>query len=142
MQIKDASFISRGSCTLPPRPDITPDALLAELQQLWGPRGFEVYKTALIGADLVLKKSGWTGVAIKIAQSPQSTVIRFNPIAPSVLVRLLAMGLLPLLIVYFNSWKPLLAEFRAYLEQSALVRGQLGPGAMPGGQLGPGGFGG
>ncbi|MBK8255319.1 MAG: hypothetical protein IPK82_22010 [Polyangiaceae bacterium] len=137
MQINDAGFWSRGTCTLPPSPHITPDTLLQDLQAAWGPRGFEVYKTALIGADLVLKKSAWTGIAIKILHSPQSTVIRFNPFAPSVLVRLMAMGLIPLLIAYYNAWKPLLGEFRSYLEQSPFLRGQMGGGQYPAGQLNP-----
>ena len=54
MQIKDPGFFSRGACILPYSPHITPDSLLQELQQAWGPRGSEVYKTALIGAERVL----------------------------------------------------------------------------------------
>jgi len=138
MQIKDAGFWSRGTATLPPSPHITPDTLLQDLTQAWGPRGFEVYKTALIGADLVLKKSGWTGIAIKILHSSQATTIRFNPFAPSVLVRLMAMGLIPLLIAYFNAWKPLLVEFRGYLEQSPFLRGQQMAGPGYAGQMGQG----
>jgi hypothetical protein len=125
MEIKDAGFWTRGTATMPPSPHITPETLIQDLQQFFGPRGFEVYKTALLGADVVLKKSGWTGIAIKIQQSAQGTTLRFNPFAPSVFVRLLAMGLIPLLIAYYNSWQPLLREFRGYLEQSPLLRGQL-----------------
>lgn len=136
MQIKDAGFWTRGAATLPPSPHITIETLIQDLQAYWGPRGFEVYKTALIGADVVLKKSGWTGIAIKIAHGPQSTILRFNPFAPSALVRIFAMGLIPLLIAYFNAWKPLLAEFRVYLEQSPFLRGQMGGGYA--GQMGPG----
>ena len=138
MQIKNAGFFTRGTCTLPPSPHITPDTLLADLQQMWGPRGYEAYKSALIGIDLCLKKSGWTGIGIKIIHSPQATVIRFNPFAPSVLVRLFAMGMIPLLIAYFNAWKPMLLEFCSYLEQSPLIRGQMGYGQQPMGQMGPG----
>lgn len=138
MQIKDPGFFSRGACILPYSPHITPDSLLQELQQAWGPRGYEVYKTALIGADLVLKKSAWTGIAIKISHSPQSTTLKFNAFSPSVFVRLMAMGFIPLLIVYFNSWKPLIQEFRGYMEQSAFLRGQMGGGQYPAGQMGPG----
>jgi hypothetical protein len=138
MQIKDAGFWSRGAATLPPSPHITPETLIQDLTQAFGPRGYTAYKTALIGADVVLKKSGWTGIAIKIAHGPQSTVLRFNPFAPSVLVRLFAMGLIPLLIAYYNSWKPLLGEFRQYLEQSPFLRGQMGGGPGYAGQMGPG----
>ena len=136
MQIKDAGFWSRGAATLPPSPHITIETLIQDLQAYWGPRGFEVYKTALIGADIVLKKSGWTGIAIKIAHGPQSTILRFNPFAPSALVRIMAMGLIPLLIAYYNAWKPLLGEFRQYLEASPFLRGQMGGGYA--GQMGPG----
>ncbi len=125
MQYSDAGFWSRGNIMLSPSPHITPDSLLQDLTQAFRPRGCEVYKTALIGADLVLKKSAWTGIAIKIQHAPNGTSIRFNPFAPSVLVRLMAMGLIPLLIAYYNAWKPFLAEFRAYAEQSAFLRGQM-----------------
>jgi hypothetical protein len=126
MQIKEAGFWSRGTITLPPSPHITPDTLVQELQQSWGPRGFEVYKSALIGIDLVLKKSAATGLGIKIIHSPQSTIIRFNPFAPSVFVRLISMGLIPILIIYYNSWKPLIGEFCAYVPQSPFFHGQMG----------------
>ncbi len=138
MQIKPAGFWSRGTAMLPPSPHITPDSLVNELKQVWGPRGFDAYKTALLGADVVLKKSGWTGIAIKINHSPQGTTLRFNPFAPSFLVRLLAMGLIPLLIAYYNSWQPLLQEFMAYLQQSPFMNGQMGQGAYPAGQMGQG----
>ena len=131
MQIKDPGFFSRGKIILPPSPHITPDSLLQELQQQWGPRGYEVYKTALIGADLVLKKSGWTGIAMKINQGPAQTEIIYNAFSPSVFVRLLAMGLIPLLIVYSNSWKPLLQDFRMYVQSSPFWGGQLQGGGYP-----------
>jgi len=126
MQIKDPSFFGRGRLTLPLRQDITPDSLLAELQQTWGPSGFEVYKTALFGADVVLKKTGFTGIALKINHSPMSTEILYNPLAPSAFARIFFMGLIPLLIVYNNSWKPLLAEFKRYLQTSPFFGGQMG----------------
>lgn len=136
MQIKDAGFWTRGTAAMPPSPHINIETLIQDLTQYWGPRGYTVYKTALIGADIVLKKSGWTGIAIKILQSPQGTTLRFNPFAPSALVRIMAMGLIPLLIAYYSSWKPLLAEFRGYLEQSPFLRGQMGGGYA--GQMGQG----
>ena len=58
MQYSDAGFWPRGNIMLSPSPHITPDSLLQDLTQAFRPRGCEVYKTALIGADLVLKKSG------------------------------------------------------------------------------------
>ena len=131
---------------MPPSPHITADSLVHELTQSWGSRGVTAYKTALIGADVVLKKSGWTGIAIKISHTPQSTTLLFNSFAPSFLVRMFAMGLIPVLILNPTAWKPFLREFRGYLEGAPFFRGQLGGhghapqmGAPPGyAQLPPG----
>jgi len=124
MQIKDPGFFSRGAIVLPPSPHITPDTLLQDLQQAFGGRGCEVYKTALIGADLVLKRSGWTGLALKIKHGHSGTEILFNAFAPSVLVRLMAMGIIPILILRAGSWKSLQNDFKAYAQGSAMLNGQ------------------
>lgn len=121
MQIKDPGFFTRGKIILPPSPDLTVEMVLQDLSQFAKSKSYEVYKTALIGADLVLKRSGWTGIAIKIKHSAQDTVILFNPFAPSALVRLMAMGLIPLLVLYFTSWKEMLGEFKAFAGQSPLL---------------------
>jgi hypothetical protein len=126
MQVSDPGFFSRGKGVMAPSPHITADALVAELTQSWGPRGMTAYKTALIGADVVLKKSAWTGIAIKIKHGPQSTELLFNAFAPSALVRMFAMGLITMLILKPMSWKPMLKDFRAYLEGAPYFRGQMG----------------
>ncbi len=138
MQIKDPGLFSRGKITLAPSAHVTPDALMAELQQVWGTQGFEVYRTALLGADLVLKRSAWTGISLKIKHGPQSTDILFNAFAPSVWVRLFSMGVIPVLILYFKSWTPLLREFAVWAPTSPLLTGQMGAGARPAGQMGQG----
>jgi hypothetical protein len=49
------------------------------------------------------------------------------------------MGLIPLLIIYNNAWKPLLREFRAYVETSPIWGGsQMQAGMQPAGMLPPG----
>jgi len=136
MQIKDPGMFSRGKILLPPSPHINADSLMQELQNSWGGQGFTVYKTALIGADLVLKKSGWTGIALKVNQSPAQTEILFNAFAPSALVRILAMGIIPILIVNSTSWKPLLAQFKTYVQSSPFFTGQMAGAAHP--QMGAG----
>ena len=134
MQIKDPGMFSRGKIILPPSPHINADSLVQELQNSWGGQGFEVYKTALIGADLVLKKSGWTGLALKVNQSQAQTEILFNAFSPSFFVRLLAMGLIPVLIINSTSWKPLIAQFKSYVQSSPFFTGQMAGAAS--GQLG------
>jgi hypothetical protein len=133
-QIKDPGFFSRGKILMSPSPHVTPDTMLQEMQQYWAQQGCQVYKTALIGADLILKRSGWTGVAIKIKQGPTQTEIIFNAFSPSVLVRLFAMGLIPILILQGGAWKRMIADFKTYAQASPLLNGQM-QGAAAWGQM-------
>ena len=114
MQIKPPGLFSRGKIAIGfPAHHITPDSLVDELGRAWAPQGFTVYKSALIGLDVVLKKSGWTGVGLKIKQNNGMTELAYNAFAPSAMVRVMAMGLIPILIVNSTSWKPLLRSFAA-----------------------------
>ena len=124
MQIKPPGGFSRGKITLGgPAPHITPEALLHELTQYWGAGGFTVYKSALVGLDVAIKKSGWSGIAIKIKQDGTGTVLAYNAFSPSAMVRMLALGLIPLLILNAKSWKPLLRDFEQYVQGSPFFGG-------------------
>ncbi len=124
MQIKQPGGFSRGKIILGgPAPHITPEALLQELTQYWGSQGFQVYKSALVGLDVAIKKSGWTGVAIKIKQDGTGTVLAYNAFSPSAMVRMLALGLIPLLILNAKSWKPMLRDFEKYVQGSPFFGG-------------------
>lgn len=143
MKISPPGMFSRGKLELGPASHITPDSLLQELTSTWVPQGFTVYKSALVGVDVVLKKSGWTGVALKLKPSNGHMVIAYNAFSPSAFVRMLAMGLIPLLIINASSWKPLLRKFEEYVKTSnyfggahALASG--GQGQLPAGQPQPG----
>jgi hypothetical protein len=126
MQITPPGAFSRGKITLgTTAPHITPDSLLQELTQQWGPQGFQVYKSALVGVDVALRKSGWTGVAIKIKQTPAGTELVYNAFAPSALVRMMALGLIPILIINAKAWKPLLRAFEQYVQASPFFGGQM-----------------
>jgi hypothetical protein len=130
MQIKPPGLFSRGKISLGlAAHHITPDSLVQELGQAWASQGCTVYKSALIGIDCVLKKSGWTGIGIKIKQNNGMTELVYNAFAPSAMVRVLAMGLIPILIVNSTSWKPMLRSFEAYVQNAPYFNaGQLGGG--------------
>ena len=130
MEIKPPGLFSRGKIIIGfPAPHITTQTLVDELGRAWGPQGFQVYRSALIGLDVVLKKSGWTGVGIKIKQNNGNTELAYNAFAPSAMVRVLAMGLIPILIVNSTSWKPLLRSFELYVQSSPYFNaGQLAGG--------------
>ncbi|MDQ7778927.1 MAG: hypothetical protein RDV41_04375 [Planctomycetota bacterium] len=103
------------------KPDMTADKLLEIFKKQFGGK-YEVYKTKLIGADIIVKKSGWTGVAIKILQSSGQTILRFNAMSPSALVRVLQLGLIPLLFLYFGPWGRIVAEVEAFIKGSSELK--------------------
>jgi hypothetical protein len=123
-------MFSRGKISLGPASHITPDSLLQELTASWAPQGFKVYKSALLGVDVIIKKSAWTGVAIKIKPNAGNVDIAYNAFSPSAGVRMLMLGLIPVLIINANAWKPLLRRFEQYVQGSNYFGGsaQLGGG--------------
>ena len=100
--------------TLRHNPSLTKDKLLELFQKRFGGT-YEVYETKLLGADLVVKKSGYTGVAVKLLQKSDSTAIRYGAFAPSAWVRVLLYGLIMYLFVR-NGWKALTAEVKEFIE--------------------------
>ncbi len=122
MQIKRPGLFSRGKVILDrPSPHITPDSLLQELTQSWGPRGATVYRSALPLIDVTLKQSAWTGVGLKIKQSPTETTVVYGPFSPSVFARMVGGPL----ILWFTSWGKLLREFEGYVQGSPYFGGMM-----------------
>jgi hypothetical protein len=99
------------------RPDLTIEKTLQILETAFGSK-YKVYATKLLGADIVVKKSGWTGVAFKIVQKEGKTNIKYWAMSPSAFVRMLGLGLIPLLILYYSSWKKMQNEIKSFLEAS------------------------
>ncbi|MGD0577258.1 MAG: hypothetical protein ABSA74_04240, partial [Candidatus Staskawiczbacteria bacterium] len=64
-------------------PSLTKEKLKTVLSTHFSPIGYEVDYSSLIGADIYIKKSGWTGVAIKLKQESDATFLRINGYAPS-----------------------------------------------------------
>jgi hypothetical protein len=76
---------------------------------------YEVYETKLFGADFVIKKSGSTGVSVRLVKKSDKTYLRFGAFAPSAAMRFLLYGLIFYLFV-MKSWKKMTAEVREYIE--------------------------
>jgi hypothetical protein len=79
---------------------------------------YEVYETALLGADFVVRKSGWTGVSVRLIQKKDKTKIIYAAFAPSLAVRLLFMGIIPMLICYATVWKDIQKEIGEFIESA------------------------
>lgn len=100
---------------LPHMPELT----AAALQEMFAKHfegTYEVYKTMLLGADFVIKKSSWSGVSVKLIQKKNKTIIRFGGMSPAAWARILANGLIPLLILYFTTWKTMQKEVEAFIK--------------------------
>ena len=65
----------------------------------------------------VLKKSAFSGVGFSIKYKKDKTIILYGAFAPSFFIRLLQPGVIPLLILWFSSWKSLQQEVKDFLEQ-------------------------
>ena len=80
---------------------------------------YEVYKSNLIGADFVVKKSGWTGVSVRLVQKKDKTMLVYAAFAPSAAVRILLMGLIPMLVCYATVWKDIQKEVKEFIESNS-----------------------
>jgi hypothetical protein len=101
--------------------EISKEAVLAVFQKFFAGR-YEVYASGLIGIDFAVKKSGWTGCGVRVKPKGGQTTIVYNAFAPSALVRVLAMGLIPILILWLTSWKAMTAEVKGFLESAPELR--------------------
>ena len=111
------------------QPDLRPDELLSALEEAF-PQ-YAVYESALLGIDLVVKKTGWTGVGVKLVQKKDRTFVRLNGMSPSVFARFLLNGLLPMLILSLGPWKRAVQEVSQFLAGETLLLAppaQSGPG--------------
>lgn len=79
--------------------------------------GYTVFAPALVGVDLVIKKTHWTGLKLTVTPFESGTTLIFNPFAPTTLTRMLCKSLLPVLVLPSGAWKAFGQEFVSWLEQ-------------------------
>ena len=94
-------------------PSLTKQVLFEKLEEHFKAKGYTVKMSKLIGADVTIDKSSWTGVAIKIKQKEGKTMLRVNGYAPSVAVRLLMYGIITMLIL-MPKWNALIKEVKEF----------------------------
>lgn len=101
-------------------PTLTKEKLNKILSAKFSTMGYEVGFSNLIGADIYIKKSGWTGVSIKLKQKADTTFLRINGYAPSVAVRLLIYGIITILIL-LPKWKKLEKEVKDFVTSEEFI---------------------
>jgi hypothetical protein len=95
-------------------PLLTIEKLETSLSSFFEPKGYEVRTSRAFGGYITVKKSGWTGVIVKLKQKTDSTFLRINGYAPSIAVRLLLYGLITILIL-LPKWRNLEDEVKEYV---------------------------
>lgn len=84
------------------------EELLEKLELEFSQRkGYQTYTTALWGADIVIRKSAFVGVSIKLKQKSNKTSIRVTGMIPSAWGRLLS-GLWMVFLI--GKWNKLIKE--------------------------------
>lgn len=101
-------------------PSLTKEKLTNILSVYGKPKGYEVGASSLIGADVFVKKSGWTGVTIKMKQKADGTTFKVYGYAPSMAVRLLIYGVITILILR-PKWKQLENEIVSFIESEPFL---------------------
>jgi hypothetical protein len=73
----------------------------------------------MIGKNFfIVKKSGWTGVTVKLKKKNNEAYIQTFGMFPGVFPRILGMGLIPILIMQATTWKKLLKEINDFIKSS------------------------
>ncbi len=106
---------------IPKKPELTPEKAYEIFSSKFGSK-YEVYMSKLPRLDFAMKKSAWSGIAVKIVQKEDKTIIRYGAFAPSAFVRMLQLGLIPLLVLWFTSWKDMQNEVKEFIESDPAFR--------------------
>lgn len=109
-----------ATVTVAHHPELTVEGAMEVFRSHFAGR-YDVYKTAFLKRDFVVKKSGWTGVGVKLQQEANATTFVFTPLMPSMILQLLAGGLISYLFLR-PSWKALEDEVRSFIENAADFR--------------------
>ena len=78
---------------------------------------YEVYKTMFLNRDFLVKKSGWTGVGVRLKQESNYTTFIFTPLIPNFLLQMLGGGVIAYLVLRSN-WKALEDEVASFIEKA------------------------
>ena len=73
--------------------------------------------------DFIVKKTGWTGVGVRLRQDSTTTSFVFTGMSPGTMARVLpvlfiGIGALIILLILRSSWKAMEEEVSAFIESS------------------------
>jgi hypothetical protein len=102
--------------TIPQNPELTKEQALEAFQRRFAAT-YEVYPTKLAKRDLIVKKSNFAGVGVRLKQEKEKTSFVFTAMMPNVIMQALFGGLFSYLILR-SEWKRLEAEVTEFIESA------------------------
>jgi len=102
--------------TIPHSPQLTKEQALEAFQRRFAV-SYEVYPTKVRNRDIILKKSNWSGVGVRVKQEADKTSFVFTAMMPSLLLQALFGGLFSYLLLR-GEWKRLEAEVAEFIESA------------------------
>jgi len=108
-----------GTVEIAHHSEMTPEGTMQVFRSHFGSK-YDVYMTRLPGWDFVVKKSGWTGVAVKLKQENAGTSFVLWRCTPGVLQKFLGGPLLTLIL--WRRLKALEEEVRVFITNAADFR--------------------
>ena len=101
-------------------PDLTADRAIEVFQQHFAGR-YEVSKTSVVARDFIVKKSGTTGVGVRLKQGKNGTEFVFTGMIPGIWQRIVYSGLVGYLFLR-PGWRALEAEVASFIENEPSFR--------------------
>ena len=103
-----------ATVTITYNPKLTVDRVLGVFEGHFAGK-YEVFRSSMARGDLIVKKSGWTGVTVELKQEQGTTTFVFMATMPSIVLNMLLGSLLPSLLLR-RSWKAMEMEIREVIE--------------------------
>ena len=100
--------------SVPQDPQLTADQALEAFRQRFAGT-YQVYPTKLRNRDVMVKKSNWSGVGVRLKQEKDKTSFVFTAVMPNVILQGLFGGLFSYLILR-SDWKKLEAEIGEFID--------------------------
>ncbi len=98
------------------QPDLTPDQAREIFAQHFAGK-YEIVKSNAINRQFIVKKSGWSGVGVRLKQEKTGTSFVFTGLMPNMLLQLLFGGIASYLFLR-SSWKELEAEVTEFIQSA------------------------
>jgi hypothetical protein len=101
-------------------PDLTADAAIEVFQRHFAGK-YEVSKTSVVARDFIVKKSGTTGVGVRLKQGKDGAEFVFTGMIPGLWQRFVYSGLAGYLFLR-PAWRALEAEIASFIENEPSFR--------------------